>query len=106
VWPVDANQPTNAAHLTLNLDIAFELIEVRASEAGRRVMYRRMQAKGTLEAVVTEAKKVLQMARGAEGARRRRNAEAMRDKLRMAREENGEALEEMRRVLRLASKEH
>jgi hypothetical protein len=71
-------------HLTLNLDIAFELIEVRVSKVGRRPMYRGTQAKGTPEGVVTEAKKVLQMARGAEGSRKRRNAEAMRDKLRMA----------------------
>jgi hypothetical protein len=90
-------------HLTLNLDVAFELIEVRTSEVGRRPMYRGTQAKGTPEAVIAEAKKVLKMVRGAEGARKRRNAEAMRDKLRMAWEEGGEALEDMRRVLHRVS---
>jgi hypothetical protein len=77
--------------------------EQAKSAAGRCTAGRKLQDP---EAVVAEAKKVLQMARGAECERKRRNAEAMRDKLRMAWEEGGESLEDMRRVLRLASKDH
>ena len=29
VWPISADQPLNAIHLSENLDVAFELIEVR-----------------------------------------------------------------------------
>ena len=67
-------------------------------------MYRGTQAKGTPEAVVAEVKKVLQMAKGADGARKRRNAEKLKEKLRVSWEEGGEALEDMRLLLRLASK--
>jgi hypothetical protein len=68
-------------------------------------MYRGVQAKGTPEAVIAEAKWVVQMARGAEGARKRRNAEVMRNKFRMAWEEGGDSLADLRRLLRFASRD-
>ena len=52
-----------------------------------------------MEAVAAEAKDVLERARGEEGARKRRNAEIMRDKLREAWEERGAGLEDFRRLL-------
>ena len=69
-------------------------------------MYRGTHAKGTAEAVVAEAREVLHMARGEVGARKRRNAENIRDKLKMTWEEGGEGLENLRRLLRLVSKDH
>jgi hypothetical protein len=104
-WPVDVDQPANAAHLTLNLDVAFELIEARSGENGLKPLYRGTQAKGTPEALVAEVKDVLQRARGEEGARKRRNAEVIKNKLRMTWEEGGEGLEDLRRLLHLASKD-
>jgi hypothetical protein len=68
-------------------------------------MYRGVQAKGTPEAVVAEAKRVVQLARGAEGARKRRNAEVMRDKFRMAWEEGGDGLADLMRLLRFGSRD-
>jgi hypothetical protein len=105
VWPIEVDQPANAINLALNLDAAFELIEVRTGEAGLKLMYRGTQAKGLPEAVVAEAREVLRMARGEEGTRKRRNAEKIRDEMRMTWEEGGEGLKDMRRLLRLASKD-
>jgi hypothetical protein len=65
-------------------------------------MYRGTQAKGTPEAVIAEAKEVLLMAKGEEGMRKRKNAEAIKDKLRMVWEEGGEGLENLRQILCLA----
>lgn len=104
-WPIEVDQPANAMHLTLNLDVAFELIEVRTGEAGLKLMYRGTQAKGLPEAVVAEAREVLHMARGEGGTRKRRNAEKIRDNMRMTQKEGGEGLEDMRRLLRLVSKD-
>ena len=101
-WPVNVDQPANAAHLTLNLDVAFELIEVRSGVHGLKPMYRGTQAKGTPEAVIAEARNVLLMTQGEEGARKRKNAEAISDKLRMAWEEGGEGLDNLRQLLRFA----
>jgi hypothetical protein len=61
-----------------------------------------VQPTGTLDAVASEAKHVLQSARGEEGARKRRNAEVLRDNLKKAWEEEG--LVNLRRLLRDASK--
>ncbi|GJJ13719.1 hypothetical protein Clacol_007975 [Clathrus columnatus] len=44
-WPLDAEQPGTATLITLKLDIAFELIEVR-SGLGLKPMYRGCQPKG------------------------------------------------------------
>ncbi|KAF8479891.1 UDP-Glycosyltransferase/glycogen phosphorylase [Gautieria morchelliformis] len=94
-WPLDADQPGNAAHLALNLDVAFELIEVR----GAKPLCRGVQPTGTMEAVMAEARNILQQARGPEGARKRCNAESMRYKWRKEWEESGEALTNLRRFL-------
>jgi len=57
-----------------------------------------------LEAVAAEAKDVLERARGEEGARKRRNAEVMRAKLRETWEERGAGLGDFRRLLRDVTK--
>jgi hypothetical protein len=62
-------------------------------ESGLKPLYRGVQAKGTPESVVAEAKDVLRRARREEGVRKRRNAEMLRDKLRR--------FENMRGLLRL-----
>jgi len=51
-------------------------------------------------AVASEARRVLQSARGKEGERKRRNAEMIRDKLKKGWEEDGEELVNFRRLLR------
>ncbi|KAF8587168.1 glycosyltransferase family 1 protein [Ramaria rubella] len=76
-WPIGADQPLNAAKLTLDLDVAFELIELRTGH-GLRPLYRGVTPKGTMQAVAAEARGIVQRARGPEGtekAQECRNAE-------------------------------
>ncbi|EMD37929.1 glycosyltransferase family 1 protein [Gelatoporia subvermispora B] len=73
-WPFQADQPTNAVHLTDNLDVAYELIEVRTGEHGLKPIYRTGRVPvGTVEAMQTEAKDILAKAFGEDGARKRAN---------------------------------
>jgi hypothetical protein len=95
VWPLEGDQPGNAAHLTLSLDVAFELVEVR----GAKPLYRGVQPAGTIEAVAAEARNILKQARGPEGEQKRRNAESMRHKWKKEWEESGEALSNLKRFL-------
>jgi len=97
-WPLDADQPANAAHITLNLDIAFEMIEVRTGP-GLKPLHRGGRPTGTIEAVTSEVRSVLQRARGPEGDRKRRNAESIRDKWRKEWEEGGDARMNLRKFL-------
>ncbi|KAF8586996.1 glycosyltransferase family 1 protein [Ramaria rubella] len=97
-WPIDADQPENATHLTLNLDVAFELIEVRTGP-GLKPLYRGVTPAGTVEAVKREANDVVRRLQGPEGARKRKNAEAMKDRLAGEWEEGGNALTDLRKFL-------
>lgn len=97
-WPLDADQPGNAAYLTLSLDVAFELVEVRTGP-GLQPLYRGVQPTGTIEAIAAEARSTLQKARGADGERKRRNAESVRDKWKDEWEEGGDALNNLRQFL-------
>ncbi|KAF8575272.1 glycosyltransferase family 1 protein [Ramaria rubella] len=97
-WPIGADQPLIAAQLTLDLDAAFELIEVRTGQ-GLRPLYRGVTPKGTVEAVAAEARDIIQRARGPEGTRKRKNAETLRANLRADWEDEGTALRDLRRFL-------
>ena len=97
-WPLDADQPVNAAYITLSLDVAFEMVEVRTG-LGLKPLYRGACPTGTVEAVAAEARSILQKARGSDGERKRRNAESLRDKWRGEWEEGGDALKDLRQFL-------
>ncbi|KAF8515657.1 hypothetical protein JB92DRAFT_2829592 [Gautieria morchelliformis] len=75
-WPLNADQPPNAIHLALGIDVAFEMLEVRMGH-GLKPLYRGVHPTGTIEAVTAEAHDILQRARGPEGERKRRNAESI-----------------------------
>ncbi|TFK80980.1 glycosyltransferase family 1 protein [Polyporus arcularius HHB13444] len=91
VWPISAEQPLNAIHLTDNLDVAFELIEVRHG-AGVGKIYRTGRVPvATVDAVKAEMRDVLERAYGGEGARKRANLLSLRKKLQAAWSENGVA---------------
>ena len=97
-WPLDADQAPNAAYLTLNLDIAFELTELRTG-LGLKPLHRGVQPTGTIEAITAELRSVLQMAWGPEGERKRRNAHSMRDEWKKEWQEGGDALKNLRNFL-------
>ena len=98
-WPLAGDQPGIAAHLTLTLDVAFQLIEIRSGEEGLKPLYRGVTPTGTEEAVAAEARTVFRNARGPEGEKKRQNAELIKDKLRKEWEEGGDALSDWRRLL-------
>ncbi|KAF8577021.1 glycosyltransferase family 1 protein [Ramaria rubella] len=97
-WPLDADQPINAAYLTLTLDVAFEMIEVRTGY-GLKPLRRGVTPAGTVEAVAKEARDIVLRLRGPEGVRKRKNAELLRDKLRGEWEEGGDARKNLQRFL-------
>ncbi|KAI0653182.1 UDP-Glycosyltransferase/glycogen phosphorylase [Cubamyces menziesii] len=84
VWPIAVDQEPNAAHLTDNLDIAYELLEVRHG-AGLGPIYRTgRKLVGTVDAVRDELEDVLARAFGADGEAKRERLLEMRAKLREA----------------------
>ncbi|KAG5635137.1 hypothetical protein H0H81_012325 [Sphagnurus paluster] len=90
-WPFDGDQPTAAVHVTENLKVAFELIEVRTGQGLRPICRNGKTPKGTREAVGEEIRRVLDSCKGEEGEQLRRNAERLRGELADAWKEGGTA---------------
>ncbi|KAF8590867.1 glycosyltransferase family 1 protein [Ramaria rubella] len=107
-WPCEGDQPLSASHLTLTLDVAFQLVQVQSDVAGLGPLYRGnanatgesqhsdsraafIQPQGTLEAVQAEARDILHRIKGEEGVRKRKNAQALQDRFRGLWEAAGEA---------------
>jgi hypothetical protein len=100
------DQPGNAAHNSLSLDVAFELIQVRTGIEGLKPLHRGgTPPVGTCESVAVEARDVLRRMKGSEGDRKRRNAEFVRDQISRAWKNTGDGLEDFKRLLRDATKE-
>ena len=69
----------NAAHLTTNHKVAYELLEVRTGEYGLKPLYRSGKAPlATVDAVRREAHEVLTSAFGEDGSHKRKNVTALR----------------------------
>ena len=66
-------------------------MQTRSGESGLKPLKRGVKPIGTIEAVETEAKWVLAEAWGPNGKLKRANAEGIRDKMREAWDEGGEA---------------
>ncbi|GJE92135.1 glycosyltransferase family 1 protein [Phanerochaete sordida] len=78
-WPFGADQPLNAVQLTENLDIAYELYEVRTGAWGLKPLRRTGKAPaGTPDALRAEMQAVLEQAFGDDGARKRDNIRKLR----------------------------
>jgi len=105
-WPLVFDQPANAAYISLSLDVAFQLIQVRTGIEGLKCLYRGgISPIGTCEAVAAEARDILARMKGNEGDRMRRNSEAIRDKLSLCWKDAGDSLDDFRRLLRDATKD-
>ena len=91
VWPVDADQPLNAIHMSENLDIAYELIEVRHGTGLGKIYRNGRTPIGTIDAVKAETREVLDRAFGEDGAKKRENLLAFRKPLQTAWAEDGVA---------------
>ncbi|KDR73135.1 hypothetical protein GALMADRAFT_721979 [Galerina marginata CBS 339.88] len=99
-WPFEADQPAAAAYLTENLNVAFELIEVRTGERGLKPLHRNGRAaKGTRDAVGVELRDVIDACRGEKGEELRKNAEDIKAKLFEAWQEDGVSRKELQAFL-------
>ena len=99
VWPFSGDQPLNAVHIADQLQIGYELLEVRTGE-GLKPIYRTGNTpKGTIEAIKAELREVLQKAFGADGETKRANIAKMRQSFVDAWAEDGPARRELRRFL-------
>jgi len=78
-WPFFGDQPLNAAHLSVDLEVAYELIEVRTG-SGLKPLHRTGKApKGTVSAVREEAASVLERAFGEDGQKKRANMRKLQE---------------------------
>ncbi|GJJ05882.1 hypothetical protein Clacol_000069 [Clathrus columnatus] len=92
-------QPGTAAHVSVNLDIAYELLEVRT---GLRLkpLHRGYHPKGMMEALEEEARFVINDAlKGEGGIRKRKNIEELRNRVRNGVKEDGESGKDLSRFV-------
>ena len=81
LWPITADQPVNAIHLTEQLDMAYELIEVRTGVGAGQIFRNGRTPIGTVDAVKEELGAVLDRAFGTDGAEKRARLQGLRKKL-------------------------
>ena len=98
-WPITADQPAAAAHLTENLNVAFELYQVRTGDGLKPLARNGFAAEGTREAVGAEIRQTIDLCRSEKGQEMRRNAEQLKLKFAKAWEDDGTARQEIRKVL-------
>ena len=98
-WPISADQPAAAAHLTENLNVAFELFQVRTGGGLKPVARNGIAAKGTREAVGIELRQTIDLCRGEKGQKMKSNAKQLKVKFAQTWEENGMARQEIRKIL-------
>ncbi|KAI0333570.1 UDP-Glycosyltransferase/glycogen phosphorylase [Cubamyces sp. BRFM 1775] len=94
-WPFGGDQPLNAIHMTDNLNVAYELIEVRTGPGLHPIYRNGRKPVGTVDAVKDEAREVLAKAFGEDGAQKRENLKALTHALRHEWEEGGSSLRDM-----------
>ncbi|KAH9890054.1 UDP-Glycosyltransferase/glycogen phosphorylase [Cubamyces lactineus] len=95
LWPIDADQPPNAIHLTEDLGVAYELLEVR-NGAGLGTIYRTGKtSSGTIDAVKSEILDVLARAYGPDGETKRVRLSELKSVFKGAWEQDGEAWKDL-----------
>ncbi|KAI0368559.1 UDP-Glycosyltransferase/glycogen phosphorylase [Pilatotrama ljubarskyi] len=89
LWPFGGDQPLNAVHISEQLKVGYELIEVRTGH-GLHAIYRNGRKPiGTIEALKEEARDVLAKAYGEDGADKRKRLQALTDAVTHEWEEGG-----------------
>ena len=93
-WPFGGDQPQNAVHIADQLQVGYELLEVRTG-AGLNPIYRTgYTPKGTIEAIKVEVRDVLQKAFGEDGAKKRAKLDVLRKAVNGEWEEGGTSRKE------------
>ncbi|PAV19566.1 UDP-Glycosyltransferase glycogen phosphorylase [Pyrrhoderma noxium] len=101
IWPFDADQPGNAANISITHNAGYELYEVR-NGLGLRPLHRLgdKTPEGTVEAVRREIREVLDKAIGDDGKIKRENARKLSVKFsEMWDEENGSGWKDLTRLV-------
>jgi hypothetical protein len=98
-FPILADQPVTAAHVTENLHAAFELFHVRSGEGVKPLHRNEFTPVGSREAVSIEVRQTIDLCRSEKGHEIRSNAEKLKVKFAKAWEEDGVAKQEMRKFL-------
>ena len=88
-----------AAHLSENLNVAFELFQVRTGNGLKPLARNGLAAKGTREAVGIEIRQTIDLCRSEKGRVMRSNAEKIKEKFAKAWEDDGAARQEIRNFL-------
>ena len=99
VWPLTADQPYAAAHVTENLHAAIELFQVRSGEGLKPLHRNGLTPAGTREAVGIEVRQTIDLCRSERGQELRSNAEKLKAKFSKAWDEDGASRQEMRKFL-------
>ncbi|KAK7030479.1 hypothetical protein VNI00_014066 [Paramarasmius palmivorus] len=102
IWPISAEQPFNAALLSVKFKAAFELVEVRRGIMGTRKPYRCGDGDTpafTIASVRNEIRGLIAKMRNDEGRMVRANFESLCAELAKAWDDGGEAKQEMDRFL-------
>ena len=98
-WPITADQPAAAAHLTENLNVAFELFQVRNGDGLKPLARNGLAAEGTREAVGIEIRQTIDLCRSEKGQVMKSNAEQLKIKLAKEWEVDGTARQEICKFL-------
>ncbi|KAF9270786.1 UDP-Glycosyltransferase/glycogen phosphorylase [Marasmius fiardii PR-910] len=103
LWPTGADQPLNASLLSVKYQAAFELLEVRTGEHGRKKPYRCGDGptpKFTVESAKEEFGRVLKDSKEEQGAAVRKNFEKLAMKVGKVWDEGGDARKGLETFLR------
>lgn len=73
------------------LNIAYELIQIRTGHGLKRIYRTGVTPVGTPQAITDEARKVLEMAFGADGAKKRAKIQRVREQFKAAWSEQGDS---------------
>ncbi|KIJ51726.1 glycosyltransferase family 1 protein, partial [Sphaerobolus stellatus SS14] len=98
-WPIMFDQPFNAALISIALNVGYQLTEARTGDAGLKALKRGVQPTGTVDAIQLEIREILRNSRGTDGKSKRKNVEAIKDKMKAAWKEDGEASTGLKRLL-------
>ncbi|PIL34101.1 hypothetical protein GSI_03812 [Ganoderma sinense ZZ0214-1] len=94
LWPFGGDQPQNAVHIADQLQIGYELLEVRTADGLKPIYRTGYTPKGTIEAIKAEVREVLQKAFGEDGAKKRAKLEVLRKSVNGEWEEGGTSRKE------------
>jgi hypothetical protein len=99
-WPFTFDQPVTTSHVAENLNVAFELFQVRTGRGLKGPVARNgLAPEGTRHAVGTEIRQIIDLCRSEKGQELRSNAEKFKVKVKKTWEEDGAAREEVRNFL-------